>query len=207
MEISELKENKILEIALLALTYRLSLKSICEIYKTDEEDIQNAIKKIKNDDLSRSLYYLNIETINESKEMKEYSKKKAIYYIKKKNLLLTKSKETKDANRKEEYNFLVKELCHQIDDTILNSTVSKKLSDLTDEEKDAIANYRLKYYCPIKLATKILHRDRSTILELESEKASKDYIFAIKLDNMNIHFKEKTSGYIANDTMINLGKR
>lgn len=207
MEVSKLSDNKILEIVLLALTYRLSLKSLCEIYKTSEEDIKNAILKLKEENLSRALYFLNIETINEDEETKEYSKNKVMYYIKKKNLLLKKMVGTNDSKRKDDYKILIKELYHQIDDTIVNNTIGKKLSDLTDEEKDALASYRLKYYCSLTLAKKVLHRDKQSIINIEQQKALKDPIFARKLFELNLKFEQEQNNFLINNRIGRRGQR
>lgn len=61
MELKSLSAKTLKEIALVALTYRVSNKSIASLFDTTIEDVEIALKMI--DDLEISLHYLNQEVL------------------------------------------------------------------------------------------------------------------------------------------------
>ena len=79
------------EVALVALTYRTSYKSLAMILGTTIEDIEETFRFL--DDLSASLHYLNQETLNEDEIAEEIAFNKTKDYFLKKTKLYKKIKE------------------------------------------------------------------------------------------------------------------
>lgn len=197
-------ENKKLlsEIALIALTYRLSYKNLAELLKKDEESIKDSLLSLG--EYNHALNFLEIETQNENEEVEAVAYNGAYEYLNTRNNLLRlynqkkkKNEDNSDVIRR------IKEHQSEIDDSIIQKSLFSK--NLSQEEKDKIARFRLKYYCSLGEAKSILHREKDTIKKLEDDLASRDPLFARKLEGLNSYYTVKNNAFVS--TLGHRGQR
>lgn len=178
MEPKKLSNKLLKEIALVALTYRTSYKTLAKILNTTEDDVSQAFLYLS--DLSDALYYLNQETLNEN----EIAEKEA--YFKTKNYF---SKRTKLYSKLNNPNYTRQEVLEEINDLVseindheVSIIMNKNYRKLTEADYEAIARFRLKYYYSIRAITRNFKISKEKINKVETELAKKDPIYSDKLD-------------------------
>ena len=77
------------------------------------------------------------------------------------------------------------------------STIGKSINALTQEEKDAIAKFRLKYGASKKWCEGQLRRDKRTITRIDEDLASRNQIFKEKIDLLDSYWHEKHKEFVA----------
>lgn len=180
-----------LELLLMALTYRVSFKTIAKWFHTSIADVIETF--IKFNSLFDSVVGLFEETVNED----EINEKKAFAHAKEywnnRNTLIKKLNAAKKSNDKEaiaEIKSKIKELHALIDDTRLDEISTKQFVNLTSEERGIIARYRIKYNLSHHEVEKRLSFSRENIKKCEEELALKDPVYDEKFDILNRHHKE-----------------
>lgn len=191
---SKIKE----EIILMALTYRISYKNLGLLLKMDPTDLKNTFELL--DNYSFPLYYLNLETRDEDEINERVAYIKGYNYLKTRKKLLNALNAAKKSNNQEQIakiKLAIKEHFHLIDDYVVQNTMDTPLSELTQEQKDALARYRLKYALPKRDAIKILKRGKLTLLdEWELDLGQRDQIFKEKIDFLEDYNQAKLNEYI-----------
>lgn len=196
MELKNVKQKLIEELILLALTYRISYKSMAKLLKTTEDDVKENFEKV--DKFFISLYYLNIETCNED-EINE-----RVAYINGHNYLVERKKIIKEINAAKAANDQIelersqekfRELLMLIDDTIVSGLANKKLSTFTDQEKELVSRYRLKYAMAKKECARRIGHSANAILAFDQELSEKNIIFKEKIERLDDFWRDKQKGY------------
>ena len=184
----ENKSNNLLkEIILVALTYRVSLKSLAILFNTSIEDIKQTFLFFDFDYLE-SLNFLHIETQNETKEEEKIAYEKAEIYFYLRSKLILAIKGTNHLETKENYKHLRMNLLKEIDDSFIKRIAGRKISAITIQDREYIARYRLKYYFSMAECSEKLKRSSEFIRACEEELALKDEIYAKKLAVLNETF-------------------
>ncbi len=186
MKINDLSYNQIEELILLALTYRISYQNMAKLLKTDSEDIESTFNQLEKYEFP--LYILNNETINEEEINARVAYVKGYQYLKKRKLLyqqLGLAKKKQDNYQIAEIRNEIKEHMHLIDDYVVSKTLDKRVQELTEEEKEAIARFRLKYAVAFRNGASILKRSHQTLNKMETELALKNPIFKEKIERFN----------------------
>ncbi len=171
------------EMILMSLTYRVSFKSMAKLFNTTILDIAKAFLQIDLKDLTKDALFL--ETLNEAPEVEEYAYQKAKNYLIRRNKIImylnqyTKNKDTEKMLAMKEK---LKELNHEIDDSVITQLIQKRSQTLTQEEKDKYARFMLKYYMSLENGEKILHRDSKNLKKDMQDLALRDSTFAQKYD-------------------------
>lgn len=179
------------EVALVALTYRTSYKSLAIILGTTIEDIEDTFRHL--DNLSVSLHYLNQETLNEDEMTEEIAFNKTKDYFLKKTKLHKKIKE--DAIDKEEAINEFNLLHREIYDQDIRPLLEKTYRELSDEEKEKMARYRLKYYLSVRAIKRNSKLGPISINRIEEELAMKDPIYSDKLDLLHYVYDQQRESY------------
>lgn len=190
-ELSKAPFNLKKEVALVALTYRTSYKSLATILGTTEDDIEYSFKYI--DNLDEALECLNHETVNETKEAEEISfNKTKEYFIKRKNIF-KKIKQVGDVKKEGllELNLLLRE----INDYGIDVLMKKNYRELNEEECEKIARYRLKYYYSVREIERNFNIADTTINKIEEELAKKDPIYSDKLNILHYYYDNIRNKY------------
>jgi len=192
MELKILKNKTIQELILMALTYRVSYKNLAILLNSSEEEIKEVFESFL--DMQEILRYLDFETRNEDEINQRVAYINAKNYLNKrqlimKELILAKKENNKDAI-KEAKEKLDKHF-ELVNDSFVLSTVNKNISELTQEECDAISRFRLKYGASKKWSTTQLKRDRRTINRLDEELAQRNPIFREKIELLNDYWHER----------------
>ncbi len=177
-DLNSFSEQFLKEIMLMSLTYRVSFKVLAEILDTTIEELITFFAKFE--DLFSSMSYLFEETLNEDEQNEKLAKYRARQYLKTRNKLL-------------------------IYDTILFETIHKNISNLSQEERDLIAWYPIKYNYSLEICEKTLKRNRQTISLLQEELAMRNMIFAEKLDFYKKNRQQIGSKYIYENTKFSRG--
>jgi len=200
-------ENLKKEIILMALTYRVSYQTLAKIFSTTIQDVIEAFKFFE--DLVEVIEYLDFETRNESLNLCEYAEKQALSYWKERNRL---KKELQTAEQNGE-RFLIKiiqrdQVKHQrkIDDVIVYNCIGKKWEELTIEEKNRIAWYRVKYGLGMVKCAEILRFDIEFLKENEERYANENEIFREKINLLNDKKTEERAKLIADRKVLETEK-
>lgn len=174
------------EIVLMALTYRVSVKNLAKLFKTSIEDVEYLFKMV--DEFEDATLHLCDETKNENEEASNKAFKDAQNYWRERNKiikLINYQKKQKDNQEiLEKLNERLREHRALIEDRIFKEAIAKQIKDLTEEEKEAIAKFRMKY----NLSTHDIidmKCSKEKIKILEEEISKKDPIFATKLTFLN----------------------
>lgn len=192
MELKNANYKIIDELINMALTYRISFKNMALLLKTNEEDVKIAFTRIKN--YTRPLRWLENETYNEDEIDERVAYIQGYNYLterKKKIKILTDAKSKNDLEGIKKANQELRKLRTLVDDTIVANTISKNTTDLSQEERNAIAKYRVKYGLSKTDASLILSRRRATITKLESEFSENNILYAEKIERLNDYWDEK----------------
>lgn len=179
------------EIALVALTYRVSYKTIAKMFNTTIEDVQSTFRNL--DDFSISLYYLDRETINEDEISERKAYECAKLYFKKRNELYKKLKDSSE--NREDIIKEIDELHHDIDDYHISILKNKTYYELSEIDREKIARYRLKYYLSRRNISSCFKIDKTVIPKIEQELAQKDPIYSRKLELLNYTYDRKNQEY------------
>lgn len=204
------------EIVLMALTYRVSYKTVARMFGVSLRDVIETFKTF--DDYMSSLEYLFFETWCESEIFEKKSKENAKNYWNKRNVLVNASnnsskkiKQMEDGKEKEieeekleEMKRRLKDLRIEVYDTFIPILKCKNARDYTEEEQDLIARYVLKYYYSFRICGKQLGIDRTTFSDYIKSLAARDPIFAEKINyyesikqNRNDYYLEQNSNEIS----------
>ena len=176
------------EILLMALTFRVSYKTLAKMFGTVREDVVQMVNKYS--DLRPAMDWLDKETMSESSRFEFYAYRRARKYWDERNEIIK-----KDKNSKEEFKEKMRELHSQIDDSIVSSVVEKRNGRLTPQEREMIARYRLKYGLPMVACAEQLCFDRKTISQVSEELAIQDPVFRVKIEQLNDYFHIRNYGY------------
>lgn len=191
MDVSKLKKPVLKEIALLALTYRVSNKNLASLLDTSSEEIREALNDLI--EFQIPLYWLRRETEFEDEIDERVAYIHAQNYLNKRKKLMKElkvAKETKDEEKIKEAQANLKEHFKEIDDTFVSQTIGKRLNELTTEEREAISKFRLKYGLAKRVCSKELGRPRKTIDRLDQELAEKNPIFRDKVELLNAYWDD-----------------
>ncbi len=200
LNISQWNNNLTEEIILIMLTYRVSYNSMAKMLKVSVDDLKEKLDYFRSSFYQVFLYRLDLETANESSYEEQIAYINAYNYLKTRRLILKKIKMAKKEHDQTKLDLFQKELKNHlklIDDTIVSQTVNKPLSALTNEEKIAIANYRLKYAQSLSKCAQALSRDRKTIKKLEEEYAETNPLFRKKIEELNDYWQGKSQETIS----------
>lgn len=195
MELKKLQSKVLKEVVLVALTYRVSYKNIAKIFNTTVEDVKEAFELL--DFNTNALSYLNEETILEDEINEKYAYVHAYNYFKKRNSIIKELKNSNDKVKIIELKNELKLLHRLIDDSIVLDSKDKKY--LSEEEKDSLARYRLKYYLSITSMKSVTNRSKETIRSCESQLAEKDLIYQEKLEELNNFYDKLNKNYFHNN--------
>ena len=194
MELKKLQAKVLKEVVLVALTYRVSYKNLARIFNTTIDDVKESFAILDFD--TKALYFLNEETKLEDEINEKYAYTYANNYFNKRNKII---KGLQTATYKEEIAKLkleLKELYRLIDDSLVNESKDKKV--LNNEEKEAIAKYRLKYHLSLNSMKDIVKRDKDTIKKFENELAESNEIYKEKLEELNNYYDKDNKNYFYN---------
>lgn len=171
------------EFLLLSLTYRVSFKSLAKIIGSSVEDI--VFSFLSFNEYFDSVNYLFIETLyeNEYSEKLAFSKAKE-YYLRRNKLMKTLKERTEG---KEEIQKELKELQQEIYDTRIANAIKKDIREFTQEDKDLVAMYPIKYNLSLSESEKKLSINRKTISKYQNDLAARKPIFADKLNLYNFN--------------------
>ncbi len=185
-KLSQLPHETQIEIILMALTFRVSFKTLITMFNTTQKDLLEMLANFKN--LEYAIKYLDLETKNEDEINERVAYVHAKNYWSARNKLLKKLNETIACNNKKEIEklkFELKNLRNEIDDTQASKIANKKFKDLTTIERNIIARYRLKYKQSRRISAEIFHFNVRSIEICEKELAQTDKIYAEKIDFLN----------------------
>lgn len=179
------------EIVLMALTYRISYKNLAKMFKVSLKNVIETFNSFT--ELSFSLGYLFLETYSEDEinEMKAYND--AMLYWRKRNELiksLNEARKNKEEEKVKQIKIEIEELHSKIDDRQILNLKEKKATDLTQEERDLIAKYQLKYYLSSIECGKQLNYNTETIQRCSANLAERNMIFAEKMVLHNQVYQE-----------------
>lgn len=198
LDLNKLNRNVLKEIILMALTYRVSFKNLSKLLNASIEDIKASLSSLE--EFNEPLYYLDIETINEDEINERVAYVNGYNYLKTRKKLLSQLSKAKKLNNKTEIDKiqnLIAEHHHLVDDSVAYGTVGKNLNILTEEEKEAIARYRLKYALSKRKVSTIFQRKRENSIDLiEEELAAKNPIYKEKIERLNDYMNMRKNGYI-----------
>lgn len=204
------------EIVLMALTYRVSYKTVARMFGVSLRDVIETFKTF--DDYMSSLECLFFETWCESEIFEKKAKENARNYWNKRNVLVNASnnsskkiKQMEEGKEKEieeekleEMKRRLKDLRIEVYDTFIPILKCKNARDYTEEEQDLIARYVLKYYYSFRICGKQLGIDRTTFSDYIKSLAARDPIFAEKINyyesikqNRNDYYLEQNSNEIS----------
>ena len=183
------------EFLLLALTYRISFKTMAKLLNTTVIDITNGfLSSMDMNDITLDALFM--ETINESSEEQEQTYQKAKQYLHKRNAYIQKLNQYSKENKEEKVSALkemIQELHHEIDDYHLNETLKKASYTYTEEDKEIIARSILKYYISLNDATVRFHRHFSNLQDDMQTLAQKDEVFAKKYEVYKEYYQQKSA--------------
>ncbi len=183
------------EIVHVALTYRLSIKSLCDLYKTSGDDIENVFQNVN--EFYDALKYLLYETENEKEDISLESFRKGKYFLSRKKLIFRNLKMAKEKNEyekveayQEKWLALQKEILDDRDVEYL-----KTQGILSYDDKLKIVQYRLKYgLTKIKCAT-IFGISTDTLIAFEEDLMKDSFYYDEKISSLNAFNDEKHSSY------------
>ena len=170
------------EMFLLALTYRVSFKSMAKLLNTTVLDIAKGFRTVMNFNIDEFLF---LETIGNDSSTEEIAYQKAKNYLAKRNTLVRYFNHYLHENQTEKKELIaekLKELQHEIDDYKIKELLDKEKRYFTLEEKDTFARYFVKYYLGINYVSKVLRMDRRGIKSYMLDLAKRDALFSQYLD-------------------------
>ncbi len=179
---SEYPNNFKKEMLLLALTYRVSFKSMAKLLNTTVLDIAKGFMSVMDFNVSDMLF---LDTIGNDLNTELNAYENAKNYLLRRNALvryLNTSINHNDQEKKEFIKEKIRNLQHEIDDSKIEKILNKGKKSYTIEEKDTIARYTVKYYLSLMSASNILHMEAKKIKEYIFDLAERDAIFSGSLD-------------------------
>lgn len=194
------------EILLMALTYRVSFQNLSDWFGFTIEDVITTFSAL--DYFQKSLYYLFEETIVENEQNKESALMYAKEYWHQRNILMKALNEAKKENKEATIDYLkmkLNKLRFKINDSLLKELVKKDSRTLTEEEKDLIAWYPLKYYYSLSQCEKLLCKDRKTIINYQENLTERNKIFSEKLDFYRAKYQLIQEQYVEYSTNFSRG--
>lgn len=194
MELKKLQAKVLKEVVLVALTYRVSYKNLARIFNTTIDDVKESFAILDFD--TKALYFLNEETKLEDEINEKYAYTYAKNYFNKRNKIIKGLQTATDKEEIAKLKLELKELYRLIDDSLVNESKDKKV--LNNEEKEAIAKYRLKYHLSLNSMKDIVKRDKDTIKKFENELAESNEIYKEKLEELNNYYDKDNKNYFYN---------
>ncbi len=132
------------EIVLVALTFRLSLNNLCRLFGTSSDDIEKMFAHFPL--LDYPIYLLNLETMNESKELEDLAFKKGkIYFLKAQELRALKRKAMLKGETEKQEALTEKILLLQTEINDSRALAMQNSDEITEQDLLVIINYRIKY--------------------------------------------------------------
>ncbi len=186
-KIYDYSENILNEIFMMALTYRVSLRNLCLMFTCSFDDLNEAIKKRA--DMGIFIDSLDKCTINEDEEMSRISFERASAYWKKRQELLKKLRNAKTIGEKNDIKEELKVHRSLIDDIYANKLINRSNYRFSSQDKDVIANFRVKYSFSKEKTAQVLNINHNIITIACEEKALKDPIYAKQLEAINNYNK------------------
>ena len=193
------------EIDLMILTYRVNPYDLVSLFKTNIDDVEMFISNQKSNFFTEPLFYLINETSTYNARERKYALENAQNYWKMRNRLIRKLNEAEKENIKEYLQEKLKEHRKLIDDSYIKESNGKDYRLVTEEEKNAIARFRVKYGIfgveemtvyghnnHVKETLSIIERSPDYIRKLENELASRDAYFNKSLEYLK-NAEEKAS--------------
>lgn len=172
------------EIVLAALTFRLSFDNLCRLFETSYDDIENMFDHFPL--LNFQVYLLNLETLNESKELENraFSKGKR-YFLRAKELHTFKRKAILNGEKEKQEVLKEKILLLQTEINDSRALAIQNSDEITEEDLLVITDYRIKYglsriYCEDLFGIK-----ESRLREFENKLMSQDDYYSSKLYFIN----------------------
>lgn len=184
------------EIILVALTYRVSFKSLAKMFRTSVLDIIESFRNCGY--YIYSLDKLFLETLHKDENYEKLAFANAVKYFNERKRLLELIeyyKIQKDQEKVKELRMELKNLRELVDDTIVERTIYKNVNDLSNVEKDLIAKYPLKYFVSLKEAGRILKRDYLLIAKYIEDLSERNIIFKEKMQIHDAKFQELHANY------------
>lgn len=183
------------EIDLMILTYRVNPYDLVSLFKTNIDDVELFIKHQKSNFFEEALFFLINETSSYNAQERKYALENAQNYWKMRNRLIRKLNEAEKDNIKEYLQEKLREHRKLIDDSYIKESNGKAYQLVTEEEKNAIARFRVKYgiLCVeefnahdnnhhLKEVLSIIERGPKYIKKLENDLASRDIYFHKSLE-------------------------
>lgn len=183
-----MKKSDIKKLILMALTYRVSIKSLEENFNVTRQEIVEYASGY--DYLERALYVLYHETLFEAEEIQEKALKEAkIFWIGRKKCIYDYNQAKKEGKSNEEQRRLLnryKAWIDRIGDKEFIEIAKKEGSSrLTNEEKEVCVRHRLKYGLSLRDIGHSINLNKDVIRQYEEKKAQQDPIYAAKRTNLN----------------------
>lgn len=181
----------------LALSYRISISSLCELYQTTASDIEEVFKGGRVVTYENALDFLVFETEQESEAMRAEAFQKGKYYLDRKKLYLKNLKKALSKDEKEKvevYQEKINDLRKEIldDETIFEL---KNCLIVLDEDKLRIVNYRIKYGLSKKQCVELFGINTTTLLQFEDKLMEQNPYYYEKLFILNYYYYEVGLSY------------
>lgn len=173
------------ELILVALTYRTSEEDIARIIGRTPLEVHEVFFSLKFSHYGEALSELYLELLTEEEEVKKYSYKRALSYYEERNRLykfLNVAKKENNVALVERLQNEIKKHLKLVDDTSIIQNIKKKtFKELSEEEKDAVGYYLLRYYPTKTKATQELRLNYAAIDKCKNQLAAKDDFYALKI--------------------------
>lgn len=194
------------EILLVALTYRVSFNSLSDWFGTTIEDVIETFLSF--DDLFDSVNLLFEETIVEDENSKKWSLFHAKEYWRHRNSLVKKLNVAKQENNIEKIEIIkieLNKLRSRINDGLLREALKKDPRYWTNDEKDLLAWYPLKYNLSVTESANRLGKDRMTIDRCQENLAERNMVFADKMNFYKGKFQIISDKYVQENVDFSRG--
>lgn len=194
------------EILLMALTYRVSFKSLASWFGVTLEDVIATFDPFIS--LQGSIYDLFAETVVEDENTEKWSLWHAKNYWRERNKLITELNTAKKEGNKEKIDSLkeeIRKLRAKINDTLLWEALKKEPNEWTEEEKEILAWYPIKYSISIEESAKRLNIGRERLARCQENFATKNMIFSEKMDLYKKTFQEVSEQRMYETTYFSRG--
>ena len=173
------------ELFLMALTYRTSEEDVARIIDRSPLEVHEVFSSLKFSHYWNALNELYLELLEKDEEIKNYSYKRALSYYEERNRLYKFLKVAKKDNNValvEKLQKAIREHLKLVDDTSIIQNIKKNtLKELSEEEKDAVGYYLLRYYPTKTKATQELRLNYKAIDKCKNQLAEKDDFYALKI--------------------------
>ncbi len=179
------------EIVLAALTFRLSFNNLCRLFETSADDIEKMFDHFPL--LDYPIYLLNLETMNESKELEDLAFKKGkIYFLKAQELRALKRKAMLKGETEKQEALTEKILLLQTEINDSLALAMQNSDEITEQDLLVIINYRIKYGLARNRCEDLFGIKDYRLRAFENKLMSQDNYYQSKLYFLN-EFQEQRS--------------